>query len=237
MRILTGALLALALGGWAATAGAQAEGETKARVPELTAFHEVIYPMWHSAYPAGDTTALRALWPDIRKHVEALGKAELPGILRDRKGAWLLGLEQLAAAERAYGDALEKHSTEELLAAAEGLHAAFERLVRTIRPILPELADFHEVLYRIYHYCLPGRQQQELMASLPALTAEMDTLGRAALPERLARSRARFNETRSALSARVKEVARVAPRGDWARTTKAVEAMHSAYQEVERVFD
>jgi hypothetical protein len=227
-------LLALCL---ASPAGAQGADETQARVPELTALHEVIYPMWHTAWPARDTTLLRELWPDIQKHVAAVGKAELPGILRDKQAAWDKGVGRLEAAAAAYGTALEQRSVEDQLAAAEALHSAYEGLVRTIRPALPELAQFHQVLYGIYHHVLPERDQAALLATLPALTAEMDTLDRAALPKRLASRQAKFDETRGELSKSVKELARVAPRADWAKTEPAIETMHSAYQAVEKVFD
>jgi hypothetical protein len=216
---------------------AQHAGETQARVPELTAFHEVIYPMWHTAWPARDTTMLRELWPDIQKHIAAVGKAELPGILRDKQDVWKKGLERLQAAEKAYGAALETGTVEDKLAAAEEMHSAYEGLARAIRPVIPELAQFHAVLYRIYHYYLPDKDQKALVEVLPELTAEMDTLNHATLPKRFADQKKGFEKARAELSKGVKEVAKAAPKADWAKTEKAIEEMHSAYQAVEKVFD
>ena len=47
--------------------------ELEARVPALTAFHEVVYPLWHEAWPAKDVDALVALRPKIEAGVEARG--------------------------------------------------------------------------------------------------------------------------------------------------------------------
>jgi hypothetical protein len=228
---------ALAIAAAAATASAQTATETQARVPELIAFHEVIYPMWHTAWPARDTTLLRELWPDIQKHIAAVEQAELPGILRDKQEAWDKGLARLKAAEARYGKALDGGTVDDKLAAAEEMHSAYEGLVRAIRPVMPELAQFHSVLYRIYHYYLPQKDQPAMVAVLPELAAEMDTLSRAVLPKRFADQKQAFDKARAELSKGVKEVVKVTPQADWAKTGKAVERMHTAYQAVERVFD
>lgn len=232
ITVLTVALLPVAT-----FAGAQPAAETEARVPELATFHEIIYPMWHTAWPARDTTLLRELWPDLQKHIAAVEKATLPGILRDKQEAWKQGLERLNAAAAAYGAALAGEAVEPKLAAAEQMHSAYEGLVRAIRPMMPELAQFHAVLYRIYHYYLPQKDQKAMVAVLPELSAEMDTLARAALPKRFADRKPEFEKARTALAQGVKQVVKVTPRADWAKTEKAVEEMHSAYQAVEKVFD
>lgn len=237
-RILTGGVVALALVAVAAAAGpARAEdpGETQARVPELSAFHEVIYPMWHTAWPARDTTMLRELWPDIQRHVAAVEKATLPGILRDKKDAWAKGIARLKAAEEAYGQALARGTIDDKLAAAEEMHSAFEGLVRTIRPLMPELAQFHQVLYRIYHYYLPEKDQEAMAGVLPELVAEMDTLAAAPVPKRFAGDPKEFEKARTRLAERVERVVKVVPAADWAKTEKAIEEMHSAYQALEGV--
>ena len=37
--------------------------EITSSVPVLDDFHEIIYPMWHDAYPAKDYNALKDLYP------------------------------------------------------------------------------------------------------------------------------------------------------------------------------
>ncbi len=62
--------------------------ETTANVPELKAFHHVIYQIWHGAWPKKDTEQLAALLPEVEAGVKSVAEAKLPGILRERKAAW-----------------------------------------------------------------------------------------------------------------------------------------------------
>ncbi|MFN8178977.1 MAG: hypothetical protein U0167_13690 [bacterium] len=236
-RVVAGVIGATALAGMAAPSRAESVEETKAQVPALSAFHEVIFPLWHTAWATKDTAMVRTLWPDVQAHVAAVKAAELPGILRDKKEAWQKGLDELSAAEAMYGKALESKSIEDELAAVEKLHGSFEGLVRVVRPVLPELAGFHEVLYRIYHYDLPQKDKKALVERLPALAAARDSLNAAVLPERRAAAKEKFEAARAELSAKVDALAKIAPGEDWDATALAIEEMHSAYQAVEKVFD
>jgi hypothetical protein len=236
-QLVVGGLVLLSLALVSQTVLAQTEAETQARVPELEKLHEVIYPMWHVAYPNRDTGKLRELWPDIQKDITALEKAELPGVLRDKKDAWQKGLENLKATEKAYGEALDKGTAADKLKAAEQLHWSYEVLMRTVRPRLKEMNAFHEALYKIYHYYLPNKDQKSLKEILPTLKAKMDTLDRATLPQYLAAKQESFTQARTELSKKVKRVAAVAPKGDWTRTKTAIEEMHTAYQTLEKTFD
>lgn len=215
----------------------QTEAETQARVLELEKFHKVVYPLWHNAYANRDTALIRKLWPDIRKDIADLEKAELPGILRDKKDAWQKGLEAMKAAEKAYGEALAKGAQEDKLKAAEELHRSYEGLVWSVRPVLPELARFHESLYKIYHYYLPNKDAQAFKEALPMLQARMDTLNKAALPKRLAGKQMEFDKARAVLSDKIQKLLQNQPCCTWTYTEKAVEEMHSAYQAVEQLFD
>lgn len=120
-----------------------APGEMNAKVPELEAFHEVIMPLWHTAWPAKDDAAMKAALPEVQKHVKILRDLRLPGILRDRQEAWSAGLGRLNEALEAYEKAAAGGETQPLLDAVEALHAAFEGLVSTVWPKTPELEAYH----------------------------------------------------------------------------------------------
>ena len=74
--------------------------ETSSNVPELIEFHDVIYLIWHEAYPDKDYEALRNFVNDVNEYANKLYDAQLPGILcinRSEQGnlhhnALLLGL-------------------------------------------------------------------------------------------------------------------------------------------------
>jgi len=215
----------------------EVDAETEARVPALTAFHEVVYPLWHEAWPKKDVDALAALAPKIDAGVAAIAKAELPGILRDKKGTWESAVERLKAIGAEYAAASGKKDGPALLAAAESLHSQFERMVRIVRPVLKELEAFHATLYVLYHRQLDPFALEAVTKSVRTLDDEMVPLAAAALPERLKAKEEAFLVARGALSAAVDEAVATLGRKDEKEIRAAVELLHERYQELEKVFD
>ena len=76
--------------------------ETESTVPELIDFHDIIYPIWHTAFPAKDYAALRGFVPAIEAGMAKINAAVLPGILREKKQAWESGLAEFNKAVAAY---------------------------------------------------------------------------------------------------------------------------------------
>ena len=113
--------------------------ELSATAPAPVEFHKVIYRIWHTPWPSRDTDMLVALLPEIEKGTDAIVRAELPGILRDKKPSWGKGVEELRAVVKEYQTAVEIKQKQQLLDAAEKLHAQYEALVRVIRPPLGSL--------------------------------------------------------------------------------------------------
>ena len=72
--------------------------ELTAFVPELRDLHEVVYPLWHSAFPDKDYSLIKELLPQALSLTGKLDEAELPGILRDKQEAWDKGKENLKSA-------------------------------------------------------------------------------------------------------------------------------------------
>jgi hypothetical protein len=245
-KLLTAAAAVCFVGSFGSLAFAQAESpkaaqpsqaETTADVPELDAFHEVIFPLWHRAYPAQDTTMMRKLWPEVAKDEEAVQKAELPGILRDKKDAWQKGLEALHAAKTNYGEALAAGDKKMLLEAARQLHTSFEDLVSIVHPTLPQMASFHEVLYQIYHYDMPQKDLTTLFSHAQTLKAAMDSLNAAVLPARLASKKDEFMKARADLSEKVTTFHASMRGSDWDAVVKAIEEVHTAYQNLDKISD
>jgi len=121
--------------------------ETESAVPELDALHEVIFPIWHTAYPKKDIAALKGFVPEIERLAANILAARLPGILRDKEIKWQAALAELGKSVEAYRRTAGDGDDPGLLAAAENLHGAYEMLVRTIRPVLGEVDEFHKILY------------------------------------------------------------------------------------------
>lgn len=235
LAILT--LIALACLGWAGATEIPSNPDAESTVPELFAFHDVIYPIWHQAYPDKDYAALAGFVPDINAGAEKIYAAKLPGILRDKETAWKNGLDELRKAVAAYNLAVQEKNNEALLLAAETLHSRFEMLVRIIRPVLKQVDAFHKVLYVVYHTYLPNKQYDQIGAVSGDLTAKAEAIAAAKLPERLQDRTARFNTASKQLVKLTKSLAKACRKNDPHRIETAVEKMHSGYQAVEKVFE
>ena len=228
--------LGLALSASAGQAPPQSH-EVTSQVPELTAMHEVIMPLWHEAWPSKDTKAMARIVPDIDRHVKAVSAAKLPGILRDKQAPWDAGVKQLQASADAYRAAVEKKDDEALLKAAERLHMDYEKLVRVIRPVTPEIDAFHQALYVLFHYDMEKFSQPTVSEHVQGLKAKMDALNAAALPDRLKAKAPAYEAARATLSKSVDAlVAAVAGKNE-AAIKAAVERVHTDYENLEAVFN
>ncbi|MCU0230153.1 MAG: hypothetical protein MUC67_02120 [Acidobacteria bacterium] len=213
-----------------------AHAETSWQVPELFAYHEVIATIWHEAWPAKDVAQLKALAPQVKSGADKVAAAKLPGILREKQAAWDQGVAALQKSVADYETAIAAGDDARLLAAAEALHAQFEKLVRTIRPVTKEIDAFHQALYPLYHHQLDPYDASAVTASAALLQERMAALAKAPLPERLAPKAAAYEQARAELGREVEAFAAAVATGDPAKSKAAAEVMHSAYVKLEAVF-
>jgi NADH dehydrogenase/NADH:ubiquinone oxidoreductase subunit G len=233
-------LLTLALAGQLLVAQEKPKdlaAETAANVPELAEFHKVIYKIWHTAWPNKDFDMLTDLLPEIEGGAAAVAKAEIPGILREKKAAWRNGVERLETIVKEYKAAVDGKQKQPLLDAAEKLHAQYEALVRAIRPPLNELEDFHAVLYKIYHYSMPQNSLEEVKASVGQLQGKMAALNKATLPVRFKGKEESFTEARSQLDKAVAQLATTIGSNHSGKIKIAVEAVHDSYQALAKILE
>jgi len=212
------------------------ESEVKSEVPALTAMHAVINPMWHDAWPKKDTAALAGLTGQIEKHLSAIQKAELPGILRDKFNAWKEGVDKLAETVAMYKAAAKAKDDEGLLKAAETLHANYESLVKIVRPILKEMDAYHAQLYVLYHYQLEPLDLPKATATIRGMKPAIDALNAAVLPDRLKARQDAFVTQRARLSKAYDELMALINQGNTDRLKQGIEQMHAEYEKLEQVF-
>jgi hypothetical protein len=231
-------LIALTVSG--VTAAAQemtGAGETDSTVPALNAFHEIIYPIWHTAYPEKDTAALKGFVPRVNELAAAIYEAKLPGILREKEAKWQAGVAELKKAVEAYASAAGANEDESLLKAAETLHMRYEMLVRIIRPVLPEIEAFHKILYVVYHTSVPGKKWQDVRAAAPELKEKAEAIAAARLPQRLEAKSAAFKEAAAELLRATAELASIEESATGDVLERTVEKVHTRYQTLEKIFD
>jgi hypothetical protein len=196
--------------------------ETTAQVPILTEFHEVIFKVWHTAWPEKNLKMLSEL---------------LPEILRDKQRAWMENTAKLETIVAEYERAASRVDSLKLLDAAERLHAQYEALVRVTRPVLKEMDAFHQVLYMLYHHYLPEKNEAKLVSSVMELKEKMAALEKAKLPDRLKKKEAAFKEARTQLARSVKALDASMVKSNPKEFAASVEVMHAEYQALERVFE
>jgi len=216
----------------------KASQETAWRIPELDRMHEPIAALWHDAWPNKDLAKLTELLPDVEKTYKDLAAVTLPGILREKKGAWEEKLGALGESVKSYRAAVTAGTLQPILDAVEKVHSGYEAMVRVIRPALKELDAFHQVLYLVHHYEMPAGDMAKLKASADSLRAKMAVLNAAVLPERLKSKEAQFQKALTALSEAVALFTDAVKQGiPKEELQKAELAMHGRYQVLEKVFE
>lgn len=212
--------------------------EIDSEVKELTAYHDVIYQLWHTAWPNKDMELFKTLLPDVEKGFEAIQKAELPGILRDKKAKWNDGLKKLEGFISDYKTAIGANDSEKILSSAEKLHAQYEGLVRIVKPVLKEVDAFHQVLYNLYHYYTPNFEYDKIKEAAAQLKEKMGPLMIAKISEKRKAKEPAFNSARNELSTTVDKLVEVVNAGkNKDAIDKAVDGLHNKYMELEKVFD
>jgi hypothetical protein len=211
--------------------------ETESAVPELAAFHEVIYPIWHTAYPAKDIAMLKSLVPQVNELAGKVFAAKLPGILRDKQAKYDASLAEFRKSVEAYDAAAKGTDDKALLDAAEVMHAKYEMLVRAIRPVLKEMDEFHKALYVVYHKDLPAKDWEAVRAASPDLKAKADAVTQAKLPARLEAKAEAFAKASGELAKAAGVLAGLGAKADGAAVEQAVLKLHARYQELEKIFD
>ncbi len=214
--------------------------EITSTVPELADFHEIIFQIWHEAYPAKDYDALKAFVPQIKSDVESINQAKLPGILRDREADWKRQLNELNISAKNYYNAVNNSDNEALLTAAENLHSAYERMNRVIRPVLKEIDDYHQTLYVIYHKLYPEGKFDEIAGLTVTLTAKAGAImnsPRDRVRQRLGDDIGKFDEAALQLYNATIVLSEALNGDDLKKKNQAVESMHTAYQDLDAVFN
>ena len=212
--------------------------EVNSSVPELFAFHEVIYPIWHTAYPEKNYEMLKEMVPDVNAGAEKIYTAQLPGILRDKQEEWDKGVLKLRASVERYDQAMQGTDETEMLGAAEVLHSDFEMLVRIIKPVTKEVDEFHKVLYMIYHHYWPNKNMEEFGKAVDDLELRAEELNECVLPKWAEDKSNEFMEQSQKLYDSTKNLKALKnSNADDAELEKAIEDVHDNYVALEGLFN
>jgi hypothetical protein len=220
-----------------APAATQATHEVSTSVPELTKFHDVIMPMWHTAYPAKDYAALRKISKDVETGVAKIAAAKLPAILHEKQAAWDKGIAELKAAGAAYVKASAGTDDKALLLAAENLHTVYEAQGQIIRPVVPEMNEFHQTLYVVQHTFVPEKKWGEVCKVSGELQTKAEAVAKATLPKRVEAKSEAFKKETAQLVADAKALVAACKANQPAGIEKATGTLHSRYESLGKIFE
>jgi hypothetical protein len=235
-KLLIALMVALPL---ACVAGllAQAPQEPSTSVPELEKFHDVIMPMWHTAYPAKDYAALRKVSKDVEAGVAKIAAAKLPGIFHEKDAAWAKGIAELKRAAAAYVKAAAGTDDKALLAAAENLHTVYEAQGQIIRPVVPEMNDFHKTMYVVQHTYVPEKKWAEVCTASADLLTRAEAVAKATLPARVEAKTEAFKKQSAQLVADAKALVVACKANQPAGVEKATATLHTGYEGLGKIFE
>ena len=212
--------------------------EVDSSVPELSDFHEIIYPIWHTAYPEKNYSMLKEMVTEVNAGAEKIYSAKLPGILRDKESEWKDGVSKFRSSAERYDKAMQGTDETEMLNAAEELHSDFEMLVRIIRPVTKEVDEFHKVLYMIYHHYWPNKNMEEFSKAVDDLELRAEELNKCVLPKWATEKSDSFQEQSQKLYDSTKNLKILKDSSaDDAELEKAIEDVHDNYVALEALFD
>ena len=214
-----------------------ADNEMSSSVKELSDFHEVIYKIWHTGYASKDYAVLREAVPEVNSGAEKIYNAELTGILRDKQKKWDETVAGFKNAVEGYDSAAAGDNDEALLTAAEVLHTYYELLVRCIKPVLPEMEDFHKTLYVVYHKYFPSKNYAAIKELSDEIISKAVKIKDAKLPSRLTAKGDSFKAASNNLYHSTLSLKEALYANNSVLIDSAVEKMHSDYQRLEAVFD
>jgi hypothetical protein len=212
--------------------------EVNSSVPELFEFHEVIYPIWHTAYPEKNYEMLKEMVTAVNSGAEKIYSAQLSGILRDKEEEWNKGVTKLRSSVENYIQAMEGNDEAEMLSAAEVLHSDYEMLVRIVKPVTKEVDEFHKVLYMIYHHYWPNKNMEEFGKAVDDLAISADELANCVLPKWASDKAEPFAEQSQKLYDSTKNLKALKDSDtDNAQLEKAIEDVHDNYVALEGLFN
>ncbi len=211
--------------------------EITSNVPELSEFHDVIYVIWHEAYPTKDIAALKGMVDKIKPYIEKINNAKLPGIMQDKNAKWQEGLKVLNASAENYYKTAEGADDQAMLDAAEKLHADFEMMVRVLRPVNKEVDSYHKDLYVIFHKFYPSKDYKSIEGLIDGMITKAEACITSKLPKRLEAKTDDYQKLTKELVDKTVALKDALKTNDGTVIDKAIDDMHSKYQDVEKLFD
>ncbi|MCM2272299.1 MAG: hypothetical protein NDJ18_07090 [candidate division Zixibacteria bacterium] len=150
------------------------------------AFHEVMAPTWHQAYPDKDYAALLAAGPKFDSLFKGIADIEPSMKNSKRKAAFLTHREQFATLVNLYAEAAKAGLQDSCYALMPAVHEAFEQTAAVVVPYsYPELEGAIMTAGIITEQHLPKNNAEGITGSTETLVAKVAALNEKTIPEEL----------------------------------------------------
>ena len=213
--------------------------EISSAVPELSAFHKIIYPLWHKAYPAKDMVAFKALVPQIQAYMVKINQAKLSGILREKQEQWNNKLKDFNVAAENYYKACDANDESATLLAAEKIHSSYEQMNRVVKPAVKEMDEYHQSLYVIFHKLNPAKQYNEIAKEMDNFITKADAITnypQEKLTKRLGDKTSAFYANAKELYTATVTLKQVITEKSSTQIDAALQNVHHLYQKLDALF-
>lgn len=240
MLILSVFVLVLATNNITLAQTIEQSAEISSDVPELQAFHKIIYPLWHKAYPAKDYAAIKGFIPEIKANMEKMNNVKLSGILRDKDAQWKEQLIKFNAVAESYYKACADDNQPAMLKAAEDFHSAYEAMNRVIKPFTPEIDAYHQTLYVIYHKLLPEEKYDDIYKLMDKFIEQAKAIYKTPeeqISKRLKDRVPKYYVASKELYDNTVAMQKILNKASNKKKAEAVETVHTLYEKLESVFN
>jgi hypothetical protein len=153
----------------------------------IDAFHQVLAPVWHNAWPEKNYQALLEVGPKFQKAFTAIAKLNPDFKTETRREAFVKVRNDFSKLVELYAAAAEKGDTAAVYELMPKLHDAFEATARSLLPVsFPEIEGVKITLNLILQKHLPADNMEGIIGSTETLLAKIDALtDTTAIPDEL----------------------------------------------------
>lgn len=150
------------------------------------AFHEVMAPTWHKAYPDKDFAALLAAGPKFDSLFKGIADIEPTMKNTKRKAAFLTHREEFAHLVKAYAEAAKAGLQDSCYVLMPTVHEAFEQTAAVVVPYsYPELEGAMMTTGIIVEQHIPKNNAEGITGSTETLVSKVAVLNEKTIPEEL----------------------------------------------------
>ena len=152
----------------------------------IEAFHHVLGPTWHKAWPNKDYDALIAAGPKFEETFGPIAELKMTFKTEKRADAFTKNRDEFAKLVKLYGEACKDGNKEKVYELMPALHDAFEMTASAMLPVhYPEFDGFVISMNMIMESHMPQNNTEGIIGSTETLVAKVEGLTEETIPEDL----------------------------------------------------